>query len=926
MAQIFPVGTPFQVGVPEVIETDPYVPLDMNTIGSLLDRNETRNQRAKMMQAQFVGRLANLGNAAKTGALALTPYSKYHKNVHQQVSQGIESAISEAMESLDKYDDPLAAEKKLMEVGNILRGNSDYAQALAESKQYELAMKEMYKNRGDYDGLALNQLQQEFLNSETPFDMSRFSDPTIGSVNLPEVLTEFMDESFAPETTVQRGTINEAGVEETATVESMVQESPGIIKESMRARLLNDPVTAAYLGRRGYTPGSQEFEDLLEQAVDQYSLASKPGVRYLDADGNIITDPNADPADISGMQLITNYKDVEQTNASKLDYQAKLEEIKNGGGSLGLGITETTIPSSTPQYVINHDIQGYDDLVAQAQAVEANYQATKEPFLNLSVKAPVNSLSDAGGDWIDGLVDMYNQGTSYEDINSDKFSLLDENENPDLRATKQFLQDDLPRLARARMEVDRQKRNQTSIDEAVIPKFKEYLIGEGLVTQDGEADMAQVGLYVNEDGIVDYIPGYEGAIEVSTPTIGFGLDGSSSTRTNTRDARPGAKHLEEYKKLRTQKINEKYQSEDAKSIKYYPLSDHRNSKDTDMYVKLGEGLSTNFTTGNLEFYDTYETADGNKIDGETFLQTDPVLRDIPKGMRKLVPKKWNQLDIAGVGYDYDLDKPVIVAYPMVSIENLEARKKVSSVRSTKDISIDSEGKSIRRNNPIIIPMDDSPAMRSIIGETNLKAISRKGMIKGVEERGESMVIPLGERGAGILEHDGTKYVLNYHNPKDTQPARVRLDADEVEPFLNRLEANANAYIRPKSSFEGINFLDNVDIAGLDVPAMAALAHMNNYVIDRYNDGFAFVSNGYIPPADDVDPAYNTRLAFDIATTDTLGIGAEIEAKIIAAEKSTDANTLKDLYITLFGTPNVQVLHRANNPTDQTGNMRVQIVK
>lgn len=895
MAQIFPVGPPAQIGVPEVLETDPFVPLDMRNISSLLDRNASREQMERARQAMFLKEFNAIANSTKQGPLALSPYSKFHERVFDEVNADINSALTEAMDDIDKYGDPVAAQKKLMEVGNKLRSNKDYALALAESKGITKFLEKASVKDSGLDPAAVNPLLKELRESETPFDMARLSDPLLQSADIPTMVEDLMTEAFEPSQTVRYGLI--PGTEDKeGIVQSDVQAGPEAMKASLTNLFKTDPVAAAYLERRGMGMGTPEFDRFLDEQIDAYSIGSKPGAEA------IMTTNETGEEVVGGYFINKNYTGVKNTTAKELSIKAQEQAIKDGAGAAGGGsMLSANFPGETSQFTLRVGPENQAEMAEQATQIANNYQQQTQAFNNgVSISSTNPNINQ--DTWTTDVIDIYN--AEGEGAVRNEFQILDANGNPDIRATEAFIKEDLPRLTRAKNDVDRATTRLSNIREQVMPEFTEYLKREGYTLEELQLFDDYAGLQHEPFPTGYNAPSTLGSTRMET--------GSAFNKQYSKKAVAQEKALAKYRELSDKAISAKY-DRPGYSMPYHPVTIDRKAKDTDFGRVMANTLATQFRDDNLMFYDTNPETGGRKISKAQFSEADEA-KDVIKNYGY---EGWNDLEIKGIAFNEELNTWMVVANPVV---RLPGNKTAGVITKGKDLVTPlPDKKGYARKHSILIPIDanKSEAFRNFVGDRELADGFYRSSLTGLKNEGTGISVPLPGRGEATLDMKNNKYIVEYANPQDNLDVITKFNTkDEAARFLMQVHDNANAYIRPKNSYEAINFLPKTDIANLSVHAQSAIAHANNYVLNDSNRGNLIISEGYRTPQDqekltpgqtDTPSTRGNTFVIEYGDGDTYGEGKRLAQEFEAAMLDTESDSaMLDLLKKYFGTTNVNL--------------------
>lgn len=445
MPRLFDVGPLPQIKVPEVLDTNPLVPIDFGLISKAT--SEYSQMKFKMKQEE---RLARAQDATMLKAFAddilsvlksedgsdLAPISPFQKEAIGKVRERANEAINKMSAFIGVADYKSAYQVLFDTKANIFQ-DENYKTALSELQGLKGLMTEASKNPGKYDDVALGRLVEDMSMSKDPFDTKRFTSPSLAFFDQDKITSDFLS-AYKPAEISEYKAFTPIGLDprfdenlREGDVKGMYQLGPDAIKEDLDYSIRTNERYLQWLETRGIALGSKEYEDFLNGEVS-HIIMKGPGVQYLTEDQEDGTKK------ILGAYKQTGTSGVKKVNDGDGSSSGKSSKSQTRNDEILYGISGETQPTA----MATNWNESYDAYKTAYQENENMAMATRQAFNVITKGFAINGIGGDSPDDMENIINMVKQFGPQ--AVKDNITVTDNNGNINVEKENQIIDKWLP--------------------------------------------------------------------------------------------------------------------------------------------------------------------------------------------------------------------------------------------------------------------------------------------------------------------------------------------------------------------------------------------------------------------------------------------------------------------------------------------------
>lgn len=696
MARLFDVGALPQIGLPEVLDTQPLVPFDLGNMAKatsdkmqidLRAKSEERQQR--MLEANMLKMMSDdVLQVLKSGdGSNLSGISPFQKRILGEATAKTTSAINDVYNhiSAGNYAEGY---KTLFDAKNSIFQDPNYRTAVDQIENMKGLLTESWKNPGKYDEEAIKSVINDIsMDEDGSFDLARFRDPNLAKFDA-DAVNKSLVEGFKPKEFTNytvfspdmpeglRDQIGSLVREGEQTIE--FQQSPDDIRKSLSNYIQNNERYKAYLDvRKKGTPGTPEYDAYLNTLLSGDALLSGPGVSQM-----IQEDPKTGTKTILGVYRVKGYEGVKELPEMKDAREAAAKAAKakaEGGDPWDLGALH---PNETQKTILanpwDKDLKSYQDYFVNT---EREYLGVRQAFEGITKGVEVVGMVGTSQDPLQNLVTMANN----MDMNQLKASIVVKNPDGTVNedVEKRLLEVTLPAAVGVEVKMDILNRGKEHALTNTYPQFVEEYKKQG----GKEADLAKIGVQVGPNG-EPILPDY-GKLSMGEGTS----DPTYFSKTKAKIA---------YDAVINKNLPERYNdyiAPQGRSFKYFTTQEDESSLGFVAHRTLERNVVDDFAAGNLSLYSANEEyAKGQAMSASEFQEKSKT--------PDLGP--WSDLEMEGIYVNPKQSSFGIVAYPRVPIGEARAATLQNSGNTTGKVVRDEKGMYWQSNEQVVIPWNKFP--------------------------------------------------------------------------------------------------------------------------------------------------------------------------------------------------------------------------
>lgn len=445
MPRLFDVGPLPQIKVPEVLDTNPLVPIDFGTITkatseySKMKFQERQEDRlAKAQQGTMLKAFADdlLGVLKSEDGSDLAPISPFQKQAIGKVRDQTSAAVSK-MSTLLGINDYKSAYDVLFSTKADIFQDDNYKTAVSELQSLKGLLGEAAKNPNKYDDVAVGKLVEDMAASNDPFDVKRFTSPSLAFFDQDKITSEFF-KGYAPAEISEYKVFTPSGLDPSfdknlreGDVKGLYQMGPDAIKEDLDYSIKTNERYQQWLESRGIEIGSKEYEAFLNSEVSGI-LMQGPGVQYITEDQEDGTKKILGAYKQTG---VTGVKKVVEDDASSSSKSSK-SQTRNDDILFGMSGETQPVAMATDW---NQSYDAYKQAYTQNENLA---MASAQAFNTMTKGFAINGV---GGDSPDDMVNIINMVKQFgPQAVKDNITVTDANGNINVEKENQIIDKWLP--------------------------------------------------------------------------------------------------------------------------------------------------------------------------------------------------------------------------------------------------------------------------------------------------------------------------------------------------------------------------------------------------------------------------------------------------------------------------------------------------